>query len=144
MNFVDAVRELKEERCEGIKRKISIVTLHEGVLCQHGVPVFVDGESIIAEDWELVNPKPQFEEIEVVRWCWNNGEREIYSEEKPCLPPLDYKLIKLTGKRKVEVKPKVKHREELKELLQAGMYAPKLAPFVYKGRNVQLFAEWEE
>jgi len=70
MNFTDAVRELAEGRCEGIScfdtfalNKDMQWYLREGY--EFGCkPSKLSLETILRDDWQLVNPKPVMEEKE--------------------------------------------------------------------------------
>lgn len=67
-----------------------------------------------------LNPTPQYEEVEVVRWgvYWKNsktleGTYETEEEAKKEAGDLAAYIVKLTGTYRREVKPKVKRREEI-------------------------------
>lgn len=96
MNFTDAVRELAEGRCEGIKRN--------EYAANHRYPgqVFVPSSSssfqmcnkediadILADDWQLVNPKPVMEEVEITAYLttFDSGDTDpILSDHVPVFP----------------------------------------------------------
>ena len=151
MRFEEAVRELSEGHCKGIKRS-DISTL---CLKDNGRLIFkdtVDNEydsyscHILADDWELVDPIPQYEEVPIVRYLWINrctGAEGLTTKEG--LMPSQCDVVKLHGTQKVEVKPKVFHREEVNDIYQSvGSNQTLYAPFIYNGKKVQLFAEWSE
>ena len=68
----------------------------------------------LSEDWELVNPIKQYEEVEVRQYVWikSNGDKQLH-DFPFAAPPTDGRLIEMTGTIKREIKPKVKHREEV-------------------------------
>jgi hypothetical protein len=136
MNFLEAVKALKEGKCEGITCSSSnsdkpIVRKLE--LNNKFIAPPIDSVGLfLSEDWQLVNEVKQNEEVEVVgyyhvasgdvsRSPWGKGEEQI----------------KLTGTMKREIKPKVKHRVLIGCLGQSNSF--KGAPL-----NADLFAEWEE
>jgi hypothetical protein len=136
MNFLDAVRELKEGRCEGIELKSQYIKIREiEIGC---ISFMVQPETILAEDWELVNPKPRFEEVEIVKYVEMNECEEGKSSKTPFTPLKNMQLVKLTGTMKREIKPKVKHRVLIDNEL---FISETKLPFA---NNAKYFAEWEE
>lgn len=142
MNFIEAVRELKEGRCTHIKHKRfgNIHGIYEGretcfcLVWSDGGKLFNNATLMLSEDWELVNPKPQFEEVEIVKWYCNICGKICLSDDIHCGKP----IVKLTGIFKNEIKPKVKHRIKLthaKHFIALGSAVPLQA---------DIFAEWEE
>jgi hypothetical protein len=133
MNLVDAMIEIKEGRCEGIKLLgTDLIILGK---CSY-LPLSFD--EIVSDQWVTINPKPQYEEVEVVKYVtFTKDGRELITntasqtESDQC--------IKLTGKRKVEIKPKVKERFEIKELYPQFQVLE--TPFLFRGKKVRLFAE---
>ena len=132
MNFLDAVKALQEGRCEGVKRKgwgFVYDSYADGINFNHDKIAF---EHFLAEDWQLVNEVKQYEEVEVV--AYYDPELEIFYKEdvrpqRPC-------IIELKGTIKREIKPKVKHREEV-HCRHYTSYAD--VPF-----RAKFYAEWEE
>lgn len=146
MKFIEAIRELKDGRCEGIRWEgdTHFIILKEGILeWEDGVDLFPSISAFLSEDCELVNPKPEYEIKNEERWVYTNhsGKEQIVRNE-PFLPPDLEPAVKIILPVKVEIKPKVKHREEVKQL--DCLFNPISSPFVYQGKLVKLFAEWEE
>ena len=134
MNFIEAVRALKEGKCKSISCWGPIVTIDLTDLRTKGLSV----ESILSEQWTLVNPVKQYEEVEVVRYMWkdHNGKEKI-SEVVPFLHPGDYEIIALKGTMKREIKPKVKHREDITDKVMSVGKHPVVATgrILPNGRN---------
>lgn len=138
MNFIEAVKALKEDRCKSIRRQgciYEIVKDKFGILIDSRdlSEVTFNCINILAEDWELVNPKPVYEEVEVVRYL-NTITQRVVSSVSEFLDRSNSDWVKLTGTIKREAKPKVKHREEIIKSFSEFEY-----PF-----NTKFFAEWED
>jgi len=117
MNFLDAVRALQAGECGGIRRNDVMwkYTLDgDGNLCM--LDKDQSAGSFLADDWELVNPKPQTVTKEVKRWAvvdektggvhFTSGNIEQCEVRLPDYPgPLA--IVELTGTYTVEV-PKVR------------------------------------
>lgn len=145
MNFTDAVRELTEGRCEGISCSDCIYENRNGFLnyVNAFVGVMLDSEDILSDNWELVNPKPEYEEVEVTRYMWKHATSdgiivEKYSEELPFLFP-NVLVTKLTGMIKKEIKPKVKMRKEFNNV---GDFI--LCKYGNAPKNAKVILEWEK
>lgn len=119
MNFIEAVTALKEGRCEFIQRESLGIEIGTDKLDQIDTRLYLD--SILAQDWKLVNPKPIYEEVEVERYLWVNGDKEGIYKDLPFLPPA-CEIIKLTGTVKREVKPKVKKLVEVGFIGRGGNF----------------------
>jgi hypothetical protein len=148
MNFIEAVKELSEGRCKGIKReewfyKIMLVVKEQFV--SMSLPQFVGctPADYLAEDWQLVDPIPQTEEVEVVRWMCRHCETVFPSQDvsagRPCCWGMGT-LIQLTGHYTREVKPKVKRREDVSDWFHGrrdyqGLQTPD---------DAKCYVEWEE
>ena len=121
MNFLQAVQALKEGKCGGIKLNSTFF---------NGDEFRVDLIELFSNNWELVNEVKQYEEVEVVRWLSYDGNlflKQITDED-----------IKLTGKIKREIKPKIKRRKEFlnaAELKHCSWNIPE---------NAIIAVEWEE
>src|SRR5512135_2316022 len=137
MNFIEAVEALKEGRCEAIKpfaknfgNPYHLKLDETGALIY---PHYPKGTKLhvnsICGDWELVNPKPQYEEVEIKRWeiFDKDGEHLTYSH-------ISYKdacdhiavsnggyVVELTGIMRREIKPKLKCRELIGETDSSGV-----------------------
>lgn len=143
MNLIEAVRELKEGRCTHIKHKNfgNIHGIYEGreqiFLCliwSDGGKPFNNATLILSEDWELVNPKPIYEEVEVVKW-YSQSEDKIYHEYCTVIPE---DAIKIKFPIKKEIKPKIKRR------MQIGKVKHFIGNFDTVPADAKLIAEWEE
>lgn len=147
MNFIEAVQILKDGGCEGIKTKSGLVfiLLHDGFLEAVESPGTSRGPSdteAILGDWQLVNPKPQTETVEVRALVTINTHNGLAVELSsiPREPSVDRETIELVGTFEREIKPKMKRRERIGAFTGYAGHAmrhdiPKNAP---------LFAEWEE
>lgn len=127
MNFLEAVRELVEGKCKGIKRPGGIVRRDKHF------DIYAD--SILADDWQLVDPVPQEEEVEVVRW-YSPSLNLVFDAESIARAQGD--CIPLTGTYRRPVKPKVKRRVSLGYVSKTG--------YIYEGvpSRAKFYAEWEE
>jgi hypothetical protein len=136
MNFIDAVRELSEGRCNKIKRDDTILHIGlGGMLYIRDVPYLAHITSYL-DDWELVDPVPQFEEVEVVRYLKESIDETYTFEQLGCPEDLTG-YIKLTGTYRRKIKPKVKRREEIN-------IEPIHRIFGDIPKYAKLYAEWEE
>lgn len=144
MNFLEAVRALKEGKCEGIRRiswqdNVGYIYLYGSnkLFTTHG-NYFSENvqiaSNIIAEDWELVNSVKRYEEVEVVMYMSKKDEAVIVKD----VPTYSQNWIKLTGVIKQEIKPKVKHRVVINEHWEGSRLQDGLAD------DCVLIAEWEE
>jgi hypothetical protein len=134
MNFIDAVKELSEWRCRGIKQPVWSGfldrSLRHSETTKQGIS-WIALNSILNDDWQLVDPIPQTEEVEVVRWMSLNGNgyrASLYTSDNPA------EWVKMVGTYTREVKPKVKRREKV-DMVRAAHHA-------YEGHD--LYAEWED
>ena|ERR1035437_1388748 len=125
MNFIEAVTELKEGRCRGIKLNSTFF---------NGDEFRVDLSERFSDDWELVNPVVQYEEVEVIRFLCSKCDT-VYTDSCGCC---NKPAIRLTGIIKREIKPKVKRRMLLKE---ANYPSIKTSMFPFES---EVYAEWEE
>lgn len=147
MNFIEAVTELKEGRCKGIKRP-SFEVLIVPILSRYGNndgaqilawqgehSLYLRIEHFLATDWQLVDPVPQTEEVEVkpAYRCTNCDWLSTRKNDKCCNRPNN---VLLTGTYTREVKPKVKRRELLGTAGVSGI--------VSVPDDAKLYAEWEE
>jgi hypothetical protein len=145
MNFLDAVRELEAGRC---KKIISgCITLHEGgegnryLLnnADNGPLLFL--RDYLADDWELVDPIPQTEEVEVIAWAMLNSEGELCNlrDKEPTTDSRHDQFFKLTGTYTREVKPKVKRRELVQIKRNGEVIGDQPIP-----NTAKFYAEWED
>lgn len=151
MNFTEAVAELAAGRCKGIRRAVWIPTAawypskKEDGYVGDTMPFTKDFDAFLTTDWQLVDPAPQHEDVEVVRSMCGNCEK-IYKtdieavgccfETATCEAP----LIRLAGTYRREVKPKVKRREEIMPDCSVKFACNDIVPTT----GVKFFAEWEE
>lgn len=140
MNFLEAVKELKDRRCEGIARSWwvgTVIRLNEDTTLSSLDGTFIS--SFLAEDWELINLKPQYEEVEVVRWL-HKHKVNLYSEIEPIHNIEDWIVLKGIDRR--EVKPKVKRREEVTPGHNWLWKSPDM--LAKRPENSKCYFEWEE
>ena len=137
MNFLEAVTELAAGRCKRIIRKDSEVSYS---MWPGTAPTRF--QDILANDWELVDLVPEFEEVEISRYyCTGCGRVYAYDEEDGCKAP----LIKLTGTYRKPVKRKVKRRERVDiDERHNGSVVVFHSAFGSPPKGAKLFAEWEE
>ena len=152
MDFLSALTELKEGRCEGIKRKFATNTFyksHESLDC------IVYIEHMLSNDWQLVNPKPKYEEVEVVQYALvdENGIQQATSNESFLMREsgmFNFTEVKLTGTYQKEVKPKVVKRKQIGD--ENTLYTKikesddDIYNRIYKSKNsgMKIIVEWEE
>jgi hypothetical protein len=113
MNFIEAAKALNDGECTGIKRPGGVV--RDGFAFD---TIWLD--SILATDWEMVNPKPRTEPREVKRWgIFYKKDNELVctvgtedAAVKACDARYSY-IVELTGAYEVEIPRKVKRREEV-------------------------------
>ena len=152
MDFLSAVRSLKDGECEGIKRpnwgNHIIIAEWQTMRWLTGVALELQGQNYLAEDWELVNPKPRMERVEVVRYKvrYDNGElsgcRDFGSEEallEFCPDAKPRNIARLVGYVEVPIPAKVKRREKIATHDGYGLIWHKDCP-----KDVEIFAEWTE
>jgi hypothetical protein len=155
MNFTEAVQALNDGRCEGIKKE---GWLPDNYLVVDGDGCFLtfpNGTYIpfvcdfLADDWQLVNERPQMEEVEVVRWECDSCGATYVDVPPPAICDIlgcnNNTYIKLTGKRLVPVKPKVKRREKLcdgnsSNFLTLSGFSKIIS--LSDGKDVEVFIEW--
>jgi hypothetical protein len=155
MNFIEAVQALKDGRGEGIRRTSwshsdhVVIVRNELKFKTTANRMFagcIDG--LLQNDWQLVNPKPVMETVEVKRWAKvsnKTGSIICFGEEdnKPQTADFgNYTIFKLTGTYQRPVKEKVKRREEIK-LSDSAEWHIKDADAGF-GRHGKFFYEWEE
>jgi len=160
MNFLDAVLALKEGRCAGIKSiTAEYIYSDSGGYLRFDPTGEIRGPSrlstLLADDWQLVNEKPVYREETITRWAIADDGGNIgqtYRTEAAANEALtdylknakyaDRQVIKLTGVQKIEVKPKVLHREEIEVSLVKLMTIAK-NDSLRINHNAKIFAEWE-
>lgn len=138
MKFQDALQKLNEGRCKEIRNgdcfyklaSLTKVVINSSTL----TPIALSPENFLSEDWQLVNTKPQYEEVEVVVW-YDPKLNKFYDVD---VTAQRSGLVKLTGTFKREIKPKVKQR----------LCVGKARHFIGNMLNIQydadVYAEWEE
>jgi hypothetical protein len=95
------------------------------------------------DDWELIDPVPQHEEVEVVRWTCISQTGQCYGqylsqdEAMTKIASVHDQIIKLTGNYQRPINPKVKRREEIN-------IEPIHRIFGDIPKYAKLYAEWEE
>jgi hypothetical protein len=147
MKLSEAIIEFKMGRCTAFKRKDLIGTVYINKLEMFefkdvcGDCSLTSGD-ILAEDWELVDPKPQYEEVEEVCYCSIDRLGKHHYSSFPFLPIEGCDQFKLTGKHKIEIKPKVKRRMFVGESVKNGIFTNYAIASVPPGSSI--FAEWEE
>jgi len=138
MKFQDALQEFIEGRCEGIKMICDVNNLFVIDDLKLYAKFSTCIHNILFEEWELVNPKPQYEEAEVVGYyhvASGDISRNPWHE--------DEEQIELKGILKREIKPKVKHREEIGFAGTSGIFT--LTEKVKEIKEgTKLYAEWED
>lgn len=153
LTFIEAVEALKEGRCEGIKRpqmdvKIVCVPIKYGenagnILAWAGYDtLFMDIDFYSATDWILVDPTPQFEEVEVVRWLTLLPKNDTYTSKTEAEAQVLAErhggvVVKVVGTYCREIPTKVKRREEIHR--DCCSINSKNIPF-----GAKFYAEWEE
>lgn len=149
MNFLEAVQALQEGLCKSISpgRGIMYVLNSENKIVHEldnaGIKL---SPELLLSSWRLVDPIQQYKEVKVVAYL-NNKTNEVITDLRPSRPVPDPKVwTKLTGIQKVEVKPKVKKRVELKTegfISSFVQYKSIINPII-PNSCVELFAEWYE
>jgi len=121
MNFLDAVQALKDGKCNEIINGSGYTVIKKGTLLfvKESSSMFKPNISAIFCDWQLVDPIPQTETVEVKRWgiiapsgfCeGTNSSYDIAVEKATDYGP-GYSVIELTGTFTRPVPAKVKRRE---------------------------------
>jgi hypothetical protein len=153
MNFIEACNELAAGACESIKRKrwmgSGLIINPSGELAfENGayLPMPID---FAATDYELVNPKPVMETVEVKIWrvynpggSWQSAKTKETAEELASERP-GTRIVELTGVDYVPLPAKVKRREELRFTESARADAFYKAGIDFNG-PVKYYAEWQE
>lgn len=144
MNFIEAVKELDEGRCEGIRLATSkriVFTKQDGYIFPRASLCVM-----LRDDWELVNPKSIYEEVEVVKYLWitHCGTEMLVNDLNAVPMDSKTKVIKLTGTIKTEIKPKVKRKLCLSEYKSYGGGISVDIPIGKIPVIAEIFAEWEE
>jgi len=172
MNFIEAVTELKEGRCRGIKRaewNNTVFVRKKGYLYDEwdGCPAFtrMDISNFTADDWLLVDPQPVMETVDLACWAIvapsgyvettssnESLQRSQISNENS--PFYGYRVVELSGTYQREVKPKTKHSTiwediEWKEHDNTTLVYPcgGSGSVYYRdliGRKGRLIFEWED
>lgn len=153
MNIIEAVQALKDGLCDGIKRESwsgTILSLSSGIIRQYNgndTDNIRRAENLIGDDWQLVNPKPQTETVEVKRWAkldkngnYHGGTFDKAQAERWSDSSKNSFIVELTGTYEKPVKPKVKHREQVFGF--EGHFAGG-STFKFSGKY-NIFAEWTE
>jgi hypothetical protein len=146
MNFLQAVQVLKDGECEGIRKEgwgnwIHAVpdVLRWGKGGSIGETPQLRTDDLLSDDWQLVNPKPQTEAVEVKRWFCKNCERSSQAKYVSgcCSDPC---IVELTGTYERPIPAKVKRREELPaDAVEWGSRCPSDRTGI-----VKYYREWEE
>jgi hypothetical protein len=152
MNFIEAITALKDGLCEGVRRSGKTRMLKGNL---HWDETGNDDEwdctipgieSIIADDWELINPKPQMETITIKQWakfsvktggllCIGDEDNKPQSADSANFP-----VVEGTFTYERPVKAKVKRREVVGTFQGYGGHAMRSdIP-----KNAKLIAEWQE
>lgn len=140
MTFLEAVQSLKDGKCKGIKPDYdgaATYTIHGDCLSLgDGSGMRRSAEDLLG-DWQLVNPKPQTETVEVkCRIC--PVCEAVYNDGNVC-PCNTVQLIDAVLTYEAPVKPKIKRREEISGWYRDQDSLPKRIPY-----NATVFAEWQE
>jgi len=154
MDFIEAVRELKDGRCKGITTEGGqVFILVDGGRFLEAVdsPNALRGPSkvdAILDDWSLFDPHPVTEEVEVKRWAVVAPSGLVYdtfscleNAKKNSLSVSGSTIVELTGTHTREVKPKTKRREEVPHTGKVVTASGIDVPFSVS-RHV--FVEWED
>jgi len=147
MTFTEAVLELIEGRCKGITIDGSYtLRLIDGILYHSRTNhMFIPDATAIRADWQLVEPVPQVEEMEVVRWeCDYCGalHRGTYKPSH-CHGCQRSIFIELKGIRQIHIKPKLKRRIEVKAV-QFEIINKSDEPITIPLNDAKCFMEWTE
>lgn len=152
MNFIEAVQALKDGRCEGIlhtdwsqHKPQYLVHRADTLTWNNGssVPAYTILISQFAsQNWQLVNPRPLTETKEVIGWRRRDREGNLleYTEKVEVVNGWErqsYFYEVVHGTYTVEVKQKVKRREELPRMSMAKEYLS-MSP------DTRFYAEWQE
>lgn len=155
MNFIEAVQALVDGRCTRIKRSgFGEEFFRNGALgvreCEDNTPVTTT-LWLLADDWEMVDPRPQYETVQLERWVQVNletGMTEGGLFTAPVPTGKRFTSVRVTGAYEREVKPKVKRQVELavwSKPVEEFKGATRLVSFPDGVPNaVKVFAEWEE
>ena len=165
MNFLEAVKALNNGECEGIRHLNWTQKMTPQFLCKGKDGCFAwsggfpfEGflvSQCTTDDWELVAPVPQTEDVEIKRWAIysENGDFKVSMRHdvKPDQTYIDDNwpgchLVELSGMLPVEVKPKVKHREIIHYELGGEFVADnnRWRPISDLPKTAMKYAEWEE
>lgn len=151
MNLTESVKALHDGMCDGVRRaswqRGTFLELDDDVMLAFncGSPYIPYACDFLADDYELVNPKPQKETVEVKRCILVNkrtGE-ELSHDYGVIYDGSIYDFVELKGTFHREIKPKVKRREKLKlsaieeDNIRYRHQIPGPSSF-------GIFAEWEE
>jgi hypothetical protein len=151
MNFLEAVQALEDGRCEGIlhtnwvqKLAPQFLVIEKNNLTWSGGHEFLGFcvSQMLTNDWQLVNPIPQTETVEVKRF--------VNLLTGDCRQPhmMDglkdaNRWVELTGTYERPVPAKVKHREEI--IPRCGDYQVKTSREYRSFTGTErIFREWEE
>ena len=163
MDFLSAVRALENGECEGIRRvawlakdlmlakssHLSTVISWNVETDRYAMPT---SDNILAYDWELVNPIPLTEEVEVKRWIIRSSSLHMFHEKvdaedfcKHTATPKSH-IIEMSGVDHVPVKPKVTKRGVYGGAIYADGIMKVHDPCneIPIGKPLKLQIEWEE
>jgi hypothetical protein len=155
MNFIEAVRALSNGECAGIRH----LNWTQAYMPQY---LIIDNLSpwkwfawagnhpflgfslsqMLSDDWELVNPTPETEEVEVKRWlcsCGNCYGHKVNAQMCKLGIECDGEVVELVGHYTRPVKRKVKFREEVTDFDEFG-----LKWNCRHSLGIKFFVEWEE
>jgi hypothetical protein len=148
MNFLEALAELNEGRCE------EIVSVEENIRIGENSQVYLTGPNdgcycatpdAFLSEWTLVNPKPVMEEVEVKWWIIRSSSLHMFHERtdaedfcKHTATPKSH-IIEMKVVDRVEVKPKVKRRVECDNTSPLSLLIAYGIP-----DDAKFFAEWSE
>lgn len=154
MNFLEAVTALKNGECKGIKPDYdgaaTYVTRGDYLSLGDGSGMRRSVEDLLG-DWQLVNPKPQTETREIIGYSvvFDSGESMVFGLKSCAEIEAEryekqfghFQIIPLTGTVELPVKPKVKHREDISEVVGCGHFT---VNGVLIPKHAKTFAEWED
>ena len=152
MNFVEAVRSLRNGECKGIKSPSlsSAVKGYDRTRDQFDNGALCNLSTYLYDDWELVGLVPQTEDVEVKRWaviapsgyCEVSYSSQDIANTKAKDMGTGYHAIELTGHYHRTKPQKVKKRKTITTTFEGSNFYLNGLYDIPKGARI--FAEWEE
>lgn len=145
MNFLEAVQALRDAKCEAIRAAHFILIHHDGDLYpthEKDKPWIFPSQLATRTDWELVNPKPQTETVELSAYKCPSCFR-LYDNNHPCTI-CNKSVVELRGSYEKESKPKVRRRAEIEVIGHDNNGNVLLSPTRTNTSYDKFYHEWEE